>query len=259
MGKVITLLSILLNLSFLRAEPTLQAEIDKNNSQIEKLEQKLEKLVERQNQLIAKQAGVPLAPTVDTKKVKNDHAIKSLSEQLEKLEQRIKTLELNQNKIVEKNNVARNADEARATKIAQENAPLLPEANSKAMAQYDHAMQLLQSKDPIKAKIAAESFIYIIGSFPSDPIAKKARVHLGDALNMQQSHEKAKEAYMQALEHKLDDWLIVEAHLGYMEACKALSQKKEAKKYMSTLKALKLKYNSAQQDRLKSLESYISE
>lgn len=92
--------------------------------------------------------------------------------------------------------------ELSATATATASAPALPEATSKATAQYQQALGLYNSG---AYKEAGSSFGRIVKTYPKDPLAAKALVHLAFCLEKQGDLESAAVVCESALAKKIDD------------------------------------------------------
>lgn len=124
--------------------------------------------------------------------------------------------------------------ELSATAQATANAPALPEATSKATAQYQQALGLYNSG---AYKEAGASFSRIVKTYPKDPIVAKALVHLAFCLEKQGDLESATVVCESALTKKIDDGHKVDCNLIRLKHAVAKGNDKDTDEIKKILKA----------------------
>lgn len=129
------------------------------------------------------------------------------------------------------------AAELDATKIAETNAPELPEKQSEAIAQYELALKLYNRGE---YKQAAAGFGRIIKTYPNDPIKAKALIHLAYCLEKQGNIEEASVVCDVALQEKLDDTHLIDCQLMRLKFAKNKENDADIKKILNSLKGIPL-------------------
>jgi TolA-binding protein len=281
----------LLSSGLLKAEVSIEQQIASNERLIDKLQKQIDDLIRKQNLLVAKKNNLNTSSANSTQNFSNgnnstskssiqevtqqsfesatvsatplpsEDEIKALKERILALEKKLDTSggtlpdqtkkSPYENDISNEETLKANTDDSKAS--------FLPEANSRALAQYEQANSLLQKNNKQDAKSASESFRYIIEAFPNDPIFKKAYVKFGRALLVAEDYEQAKNVLNKVLSEVLksgteDDLLIAESYLELLEAYRFLNDKVGYSDCLSKIKKLNIKFDSQQQaefDRLK--------
>lgn len=124
--------------------------------------------------------------------------------------------------------------ELSATEKATASAPGLPEANSKATAQYQQALGLYNSG---AYKEAGASFGRIVKTYPKDPIVAKALVHLAFCLEKQGDLESAAVVCESALAKKIDEGHRADCNIIRLKHATAKGNDKDADDIKKILKA----------------------
>lgn len=207
----------------------MQSTGDKKES-IEALQTHIDSIIEQQNKLLA-QKLTPNAPS-NLSDSNSDEKIRRIVQE-----------ELAKAGIAPKSTSpydtthAPTAAELAATRSAETNAPLLPEQQSEAVAQYEVALKLYNQGTYDQA---AAGFGRIIKTYPNDPIVAKSLVHLAYCLEKQGENEGAAVVCEEALKKKLDDLHQVDCQLMRLHFAKKKKDKEEANKILNGLKGLPL-------------------
>lgn len=127
--------------------------------------------------------------------------------------------------------------ELEATKKAEAKAPELPEKQSEAMAQYEHALGLFKKGH---YKESAASFGRIVKTYPKDQIAPKALVHIAFCLEKQGNLENAAVVCESALKSKLDETHKIDCQIIRMRYAKSKADGEEVDKILKELNSITL-------------------
>ncbi|MBY0281861.1 MAG: tetratricopeptide repeat protein [Alphaproteobacteria bacterium] len=174
-------------------------------------------------------------------------AAESVNKRLDAIECRLLVLEKGKQDL----QGARTPEEAKATKDANEKAPILP--NTQGIAQYNLAFGLLSNNELEKAK---DAFEQLIKDYPTDSYASKAQFHLGDIYRKLKDPTKAEAAYQTALAHKLEEPVMVECRLGLAESLIDLNKLKQACEQVTILRKEQL--DEKQKGRLQEISQKAS-
>ncbi|MCE2716655.1 MAG: tetratricopeptide repeat protein [Pseudomonadota bacterium] len=202
---------------------------------IEALQAHVDSIIEKQNKLLAQKLSPnaaenpsTIAPTVAT-------------DDLEGKIRRVVQEELAKNGIKSSNPYDTQhkptAAELDATKLAEANAPTLPEQKSEAVAQYEVALKLYEQGS---YKEAAAGFGRIIKTYPNDPMVGKVLVHLAYCLEKQGDIENASVVCDAALKKKLDDVHQVDCQIIQMRLAKTKNNTEAANQIMKNLQGIPL-------------------
>jgi TolA-binding protein len=267
--------------TLLRADVGIEQQIITNEQLIEKLQKQIDDLIKKQNLLIVKKNNLNASSgsvqnssnltenkkaqalvdnACEAKETSSVDDINTLKERILALEKKLdsngKVLQSEQKSPYE--NDISNEETYKANADNNIKASFLPEAGSKALAQYEQANSLLQKNNKQDAKFASESFRYIIETFPNDPIFKKAYVKLGRALLLSENYEEAKNIFNYILARILqtdkDDLLIAETYLDLLETYRLLNDKVGYNECLNMIQKLHIKFDSEQQTKFDTIK-----
>ncbi|MBY0461581.1 MAG: tetratricopeptide repeat protein [Alphaproteobacteria bacterium] len=218
---------------------------------VRKLEVQLHKAVEELNAQLAAEADKETEQTVSNTTPDpitfppvqaQTQPTDTVNKRLDAIEIRLSVLE----KAKQDLQGARTAEEAKATKEANEKAPALPD--TPGTAQYNLAFGLLSNNELEKAK---EAFEQLIKDYPADSYTPKAQFHLGDIFRKLGDFARAETAYQTALAHKLEEPVMVECRLGLAESLVSLNKMKPACEQVTILQKEPL--DAKQKERLQEI------
>lgn len=129
------------------------------------------------------------------------------------------------------------ASELAATKIAGENAPILPEQKSEAVSQYEVAQKLYEQGS---YKEAAAGFGRIAKTYPKDPIVGKALVRLAYCLEKLGDIESASVVCEAAQGKNLDDLHHIDCQIIRLRFAKSKNNTEIANQILKSLQGVPL-------------------
>lgn len=243
---------------------TPSSEIDAKAKEIDDMQKALEKKVETYNAELKRQHDAKVAGSADQKPKEmptnkasstavDDQEVEVLRNKMKEMFGRLEEIEMNIKKLAKGDKdvkfMTQAERDAATEKAAHEDQHNIN--NTKALAQYNKAMELLNKGD---VKAAEKAFGEVIGVYPKDPYAIKSHVRRGDLYVSEGKYTAAIEDYMMVLDEKnLDVEVYNDASLGEAKALIETHQRARACKILISLNKANMPMHEKQNQRLQKL------